>query len=601
MSKRLTTAEFIEKAKKVHGDRYDYSKVEYKTAKEKVHLICPDHGDFWQDAFSHTIGIGCPECGRVKTTNAQKFSTEEFIKRAVEIHGDKYDYSEVDYRTARIKVTIICREHGEFEQIPDAHLRGHGCAKCRDSENSDRNSIGAEEFIRRAREIHGDKYGYELVEYKSGDLKVDIRCKIHGTFKQTPEVHLRGSGCPRCIKTLNTEDFVLRAREIHRDKYDYRKAVFISSAHKTEIICREHGIFLQSPNKHLGGRGCPKCADISKADQKRHNLEEVIAKFIRIHGDTYDYSRVNYTRAMDKVEIICKEHGSFWATPNHHISGTGCPECGKMKIGEIHSPLKDKFMEDAKNKFNDKFVYLEYTYRSVKLSMDIICPVHGKISITPNSHLESDSGCLLCDIDSELIVGRRCNKCRKLKPLDEYYKFNKGIHGRYITCKICVKKEMEAKCKWETYGAQLLPCDSPTEINGMLWVKCKRCGKSFQPTVRQTRARMYANSTGRGDSNFYCGDECKGSCAIFGKVKYPTYLMKPEQKRDCHKTIKKALVENQCDENGYQYCERCGDIISTDMHHVIEVAKHGTEKAYEPASMMLLCPNCHQITHNQCK
>ena len=266
MSKRLTTTEFIEKAKKVHGDRYDYSKVEYKTAKEKVHLICPDHGDFWQDAFSHTIGIGCPECGKVKTTNAQKFSTEEFIKRAVEIHGDKYDYSEVDYRTARIKVTIICREHGEFEQIPDAHLRGHGCAKCRDSENSDRNSIGAEEFIRRAREIHGDKYGYELVEYTDIDSPVKLICPIHGEYEQIAYVHLHSNGCRKCgnkiraeKKTIDREEILARFRCMHGDSYDYSLFEYNGTQKKSIFICKKHGAFQQTPEHHMDGSGCPVC------------------------------------------------------------------------------------------------------------------------------------------------------------------------------------------------------------------------------------------------------------------------------------------------------------------------------------------------------
>lgn len=403
------------------------------------------------------------------------------------------------------------------------------------------------------------------------------------------------------MRRLTNAEFIAKAKEVHGDKYVYERIEYKRASEKVDIVCEEHGVFKQTPNKHLMGRGCPTCADIIRADKKRDSPEEVIEKFRQIHGDLYDYSKMIFIRHMSKVEVICKLHGSFWVTPNHHITGTGCPECGKRKNKGGYNPQKKKFFYEANKKFGDKFKYVKETYISIRLSMDIICQEHGRVTITPLAHLDSDSGCWKCDSDKELIVGRKCSKCGELKPLTEYYNFSKDIHGRYTTCIKCVKNDMESECRWETYGTQLLPCDRPTDIDGMLWVVCKRCGKMLQPTVRNVRARIYASAKGRGDSNFYCSDECKGSCAIFGKVKYPTYLMKPEQKRDCHKTIKKALVKNQCDEVGYQYCERCGDIISTDMHHVIEVAKHGTEKAYEPAAMMVLCVNCHRIVHSQCK
>lgn len=274
MSKRLTTAEFIEKAKKVHGDRYDYRFVEYKTAKEKVHLICPDHGDFWQDAFSHTKGIGCTECGKMRTANSTKSSTEEFIERAVKIHGAKYTYEKVKYRTAREKVTITCKIHGDFEQAPDPHLKGHGCAKCRNEGNADRNLLSVEDFIKRAREIHGDKYNYDLVNYTGVDNPVKIICPVHGEFKQIPYVHLHSCGCRKCgnkiraeKKTIDTEEILARFRCMHGDSYDYSSFEYKGTQIKSTFICKKHGAFKQTPESHMNGCGCPVCGlRISKTE-----------------------------------------------------------------------------------------------------------------------------------------------------------------------------------------------------------------------------------------------------------------------------------------------------------------------------------------------
>ena len=131
-SRYLTTNEFIEKAKQVHGeDKYDYSSVEYRSTYEKVCIVCPVHGKFYQKPNLHLMNHGCPLCAILKNSNRQKHTTCDFIKRAVSQHGyGKYDYSKVYYRDAKTKVCIICSTHGEFYQIPDKHLSGHNCPLC---------------------------------------------------------------------------------------------------------------------------------------------------------------------------------------------------------------------------------------------------------------------------------------------------------------------------------------------------------------------------------------------------------------------------------------------------------------------------------------
>lgn len=185
MPAKLTTKEFIERARSVHGDKYDYSKVEYTGALNKVIITCAKHGEFHQIANNHISGSGCEVCGRHS-------STKSFIIKSKSIHGDKYDYSKVEYKNAHTKVCIICPKHGEFWQAPNSHLNGKGCFRCVDHKQT------LNEFIQKAKSIHGDRYDYSNVEYEHSQKYITIVCPIHGKFKQTPNSHLSNRGCPKC-------------------------------------------------------------------------------------------------------------------------------------------------------------------------------------------------------------------------------------------------------------------------------------------------------------------------------------------------------------------------------------------------------------------
>jgi hypothetical protein len=128
----------------------------------------------------------------------QKLTTERFIEKAKEVHGNKYNYSKVEYIFSQKKVTIICSIHGEFEQRPNDHLMGKGCYLCGKISSSNKNSSTLEEFISKAKEIHISKYDYSLVKYINTQTKVKIICPVHGIFHQTPHKHLSGNGCPKC-------------------------------------------------------------------------------------------------------------------------------------------------------------------------------------------------------------------------------------------------------------------------------------------------------------------------------------------------------------------------------------------------------------------
>ena len=150
---KLTTEGFIKKAQKVHGDMYDYSKVEYVNSKTKVCIICKQHGEFWQQPSNHLHGIRCPQCGLEIRRKKRTHSFDVFLKSAKAIHGDKYDYSKVDYINKRTPVCIVCPKHGDFWQSPSKHLAGNGCERCFRESIAKRYSMGKDKFIERANAI----------------------------------------------------------------------------------------------------------------------------------------------------------------------------------------------------------------------------------------------------------------------------------------------------------------------------------------------------------------------------------------------------------------------------------------------------------------
>ena len=190
MPRKLTTQEFIEKAQRIHNNKYDYSKCNYTGTYSKVIIVCPIHGEFEQTPVLHLQGQECPKCAH----RSYKLTTKEWIQKAIEVHGDKYDYSQSSYVDSKTKIKIICPIHGEFWQLPNNHLRTNGCPKC----GKQRVTSNTVDFVQKAIAVHGNKYQYNSVIYKNNATKVSINCPIHGNFLQTPNCHLSGCGCPKC-------------------------------------------------------------------------------------------------------------------------------------------------------------------------------------------------------------------------------------------------------------------------------------------------------------------------------------------------------------------------------------------------------------------
>ena len=198
MTRKLTTEEFIEKARQKHGDTYDYNNCIYKNALSKVEIICTIHGSFLQTPNSHLNGQGCKKCGFIRTGNAQRCAQDNFIEKVNIIHNFKYNYSHVNYININRKIEIICPVHGVFIQLAANHLK-HGCPKCGIEHVSNVKRYTQDEFIERANLVHKNVYDYSNTVYFDIKRKIEIICKIHGSFFQSPNNHIHGQGCQKCL------------------------------------------------------------------------------------------------------------------------------------------------------------------------------------------------------------------------------------------------------------------------------------------------------------------------------------------------------------------------------------------------------------------
>lgn len=183
---------FAFRAKEVHGEKYDYSLVDYKHSQKNVIIVCNKHGQFKQRPSNHLMGRGCSDC----STESRSHDLESFVTKSKLLHSDVYDYSKVELVGSRELVTITCKLHGDFQQKPNYHMskRG-GCPLCIKESILDRRK---EEFIRTSKEVHGDRYDYSQVVYEDSRIPVKIGCAVHGEFLQKTTIHMMGSKCPKC-------------------------------------------------------------------------------------------------------------------------------------------------------------------------------------------------------------------------------------------------------------------------------------------------------------------------------------------------------------------------------------------------------------------
>lgn len=271
---------------------------------------------------------------------AKKLTQQEFLQKCKE-NNPTLDCTKIVYKNNKDVVYPKCKIHGGFPVKASSLLRGlkDGCPKC--------NRINRQElFIDKAKKIHNGKYDYSRVEYKTNKELVEIVCPIHGSFFQAPGDHLKGYGCSKCSKKYKptTEEWIKRVKEIYGTKYDYSEVEYIDNKTPVTIICPKHGRFYPIPNNFINGKsGCPKCNNELKHDRYKKSTGQFIKDAIKVHGDKYDYSKVNYVNKETSVCIICPIHGEFWQRPNSHLHGSGCSKCTNKGQTELYNKLKEAF------------------------------------------------------------------------------------------------------------------------------------------------------------------------------------------------------------------------------------------------------------------
>ena len=306
MPKKLTQDEFIQKAITVHGNKYDYSLVDYKGMDTKIKIICPIHGIFEQRPSKHLTSLGCRFCGILFRNKNVMIPQDEFINKAKKVHNNKYDYSLVNYQGVHTKIKIICKKHGVFEQTPSNHLRYQGCPTCKKLLMNDKLSHTTEQFIQLAQKVHKDKYDYSQVTYKNNCTKVKIICPKHGVFEQRPSDHLMGNGCPQC-KLSKGEQLISNYLTSHNIDFEVQKRFEDCKDHKplpfdfyipSQNICIEYdGIQHFEAIDYFGGQqaleSCQKRDQIKTQYCQEHNI-----KLVRIK-----WNEENITKILDKITI----------------------------------------------------------------------------------------------------------------------------------------------------------------------------------------------------------------------------------------------------------------------------------------------------------
>jgi hypothetical protein len=266
----------LDKARRIHGDLYDYSRVVFTNTSDKVEIGCSAHGSFWQSLYDHVNKRNrCPHCANAPDTFA------EFVSKARKVHGDRYSYCEDSYQTTASIITISCSKHGEFPQRAASHLSGSKCKKCHVEEMR----LSAEEFALNAKEIHRDRYDYSRVVYRGNKFKVEIICSKHGSFWQKPNAHVSSkNGCQLCAESHGEKavEAVLKKYGInHVREYRIKPHLYRFDFYLPEfnIFIEFNGLQHYRPVEIFGGMAA-YLSTVERDDVKRQLVKAIGGKLI---------------------------------------------------------------------------------------------------------------------------------------------------------------------------------------------------------------------------------------------------------------------------------------------------------------------------------
>jgi very-short-patch-repair endonuclease len=406
---------------------------------------------------------------------SKKVTTEEIKERIISIHNDKYILDKVNYTHNKTNITLICREHGEFDIIV-GNLIGNkrGCPKCGIEKSKKSCLSNINDFIKKSNIKHNNKYSYEKSIYINWKTPLIILCNEHGEFIKTPNEHLNGTGCLKCKKIEKEknlidkkklvsdqhiskiqnkkENFIKISENLHMKKYDYSLVEYTAVNKKVKIICKEHGIFEKTPHHHKNGQGCPECSYINKIGNIRKDTKSFILICQKKHSNYYKYDKTIYSGHNKKVIITCPKHGYFEQLPYYHSIGGGCKHCstggngkggrGNKNSGRHFKYTNDEFIKICNEVHSNKYDYDKCNFEGVKKNIIVICDKHGEFNINSYNH-KNGQGCQICSMND------------KSMNIEEFLVKTKDIHKErysyYIDNNI-VKSLDKIKIKCEEHG-----------------------------------------------------------------------------------------------------------------------------------------------------
>lgn len=369
----MNTEKIIVIFKKIHGDKYDYSKVVWVNNTSKVIIICKNHGEFLQRPKNHKTKRGCIKCFHNKLFD----TTSTFIKKADEIHGNKYDYSKVEYINSRSNVTIICKEHGSFSQKAANHINGSGCHKCFSESMKIKISLTNDQFIERSKKLYPSKFDYTNTKYISVAANINLKCIEHDLeFETNTTSHLRlrsiNGGCPTCvynhlssIRSKDPEQFLEECKKTHGNRYNYSKVEYKGDNKKIIIICNVHGEFKQQAGIHSRGQGCPRC-NIYKNKNECKNIIEKLTGYDFIKERPRFLNRLEYDGYNDELKLAFEYNGE------QHYN----------YISFFYSGKKSNFKKQKQNDLKKK----ELSHKNGIYLITIPCYIEDKKSYISNEY-----------------------------------------------------------------------------------------------------------------------------------------------------------------------------------------------------------------------
>lgn len=392
---KLTTEQYIQKAKKIHGDKYDYSSSVYSGSQKKINIFCLKCKSFFsQKADRHLKGYNCNNCS--KGGGGIKFTLQDFIKKSVERHGNRYNYDLVVYKNSLTYVKIICNTCNKiFEQIPNSHWAGNGCPyQC--CLRGPKLNKRAEKFLLEVKRIHGNKYDFSVINYTKDRNEISVKNNICGhKFEILPKSFLQLKQCRVCYELNKQKDryerFVARARQIHGDDYDYSIGNYINYNTRFEVlhkICNK--TFYLLPQNHIHYEsGCPHCFA-----PRARTTEEFINEAKEKHKDKFNYDKVIYLTSITKIKITCNTCNiEFEQTPSQHLNNKfPCINCFLESV----TKTTNQFIEESKLLYGNKFCYDKTNYINSYSDIDLYCNdcgTHFKQNV--RSHFQG-VGCRVC-------------------------------------------------------------------------------------------------------------------------------------------------------------------------------------------------------------